>query len=336
MFPEPYRQFSQVDSQSSLSDGSMDEYIYETNRFELPDSANFLPAQRRVTGMYLGVLGDSHEQPSSTNSRSSDRSVDRYRGQTTLPESPSRSLAPRGVHRGPRPIVASAASPLSPQQRRPSPRSPSRFVNDTGRFLVLPGRNSQGNSDVPGAPILPSSQARSLPEGVGPPETHSTTNHHWPLAGRRPNASSSGGGSANQHNRRVTAGLLPSLAPSGVLESQKYDVTSLESPSLHQEPTDVHSLFSPPLDPLPGATTSSRSPARPASIHTTRVTLPNQPQELPGRVDPEYSGDGSRRIAPPDERHDPGPVAAPCSLPESPNQLVTFAYKKPSRRSLSL
>jgi len=274
--------------------------------------------------MYSDLLGDSYEPPSSINSRSSDRRIDGYRGQTTLPESPS--LAPRGVPWSPQPIAASVASPLSPQQRGPSPRP--RFVNDADRFL-LPGRNSQGNSDVPEAPIRPSIQARSLSEGVGPPETYSAIIHHRPLAGRRPNASSSGG-SANQYNHRVTPGLLPSLAPSGVLESRKHDVTSLESPSLHQEPTDVHSLFSPPLDPLPDATTSSRSPAPPASISTTRVTLPNQPQEPPGRVDSElpYPGDGSRRIAP-DERHDPSPVVAPCSLPESPNQIITFAESEP-------
>ena len=114
--------------------------------------------------------------------------------------------------------------------------------------------------------------------------------------------------------------LAPSHGPSGEVfdsESWKHDLTSLESP----------------LDPLPGFTTSSRSPSRLASIRTTWVTLPNQPQELPGRVDPEipYPGDGSRRIAP-DERHDPthsSPVAAPRSLPESPNQIVTFVESEP-------
>ena len=254
--PEPYRTLNWINTQSR--DGSVDEYNFEASLFGSPSSANFLPAQRRATLDLL--VGDPYEPPSWTSSRSSDRGIDGYRGQTTLPESPS--LAPWGVPWpwDPQPIVASAISPLLPQQRGPSPQS--HFVNDAGRFPVLPGRNSQGNSDIPEAPIRPSIQASSLPEGVAPPETY-----HRPLAGGRPDTSSSDG-SANQYNRRVTRG---SLAPSGVLASRKRDVTSLESPSLHQEPTHVHSLFSPFLDPLPGAMTSPRQKTR-RPIPLARVT----------------------------------------------------------------
>jgi len=285
--PEPYRPLSRINSQSG--DRSIDEYDSEAGPFESPSSANGfsdsslpesyrpLSSQRGVTSMYsYPLLGDSRRPPSWTNSGSSDRNIDGYRGQTTLPESPL--LAPSVVPRSPQPIVASAAYPLSPQQRGSSPRS--RFVNDTDRFL--PGRNSQGNSDIPGAPLRPNFQARSLPEAVGPPENHSATEHHRPLTDRRPNASSSSGRSANQYSRRVTPALPPPASSlSGVLESRKHNVPSPESPSLHQEPTHLHSLISPPF---PGATTSSQSPTWPASISTTRVTLPDEPQEVPGRV----------------------------------------------------
>ena len=285
--PEPYRPLSRINSQSG--DRSIDEYNSEAGPFEPPSSANGfsdssllesyrpLSSRRGVTSMdSYPLLGDSRRPPSWTNSGSGGRNIDGYRGQTTLPESPL--LAPSVVPRSPQPIVASAAYPLSPQQRGPSPRS--RFVNDTDRFL--PGHNSQGNFDIPGAPLRPNFQARSLLEAVGPPESHGATEHHWPLTGRRPNASSSSGGSANQYSRRVTPGLPPPASSlSGVLESRKHNVPSSESPSLHQEPTHLHSLISPPF---PGATTSSQSPTWPASISTTRVTLPDEPQEVPDRV----------------------------------------------------
>ena len=273
--PEPYRPLSRISSQPR--DGIVHEYNAEARRFELLSSAYSLPAQRGGTDIsHSDHLGDSHPPLGSTNSRSSDRIIDVYWGQTPLPESPSLALG--GVPRSPRPIVASAASPLSPRHRGPSLRS--RFVDDTDRFLPSPGRNSPRNSDIPGAPLRPNFQARSLPEAVDPQVNYSAIEHHQPLISRRPDASSSGG-SAN-HNRRATP---RSPFQADVLESRKHNVTAPESSSLYQEPTHVHSLISPPLAPLPGATTSSKSPTWSASMRTTRITLPDEPQEVPGRVE---------------------------------------------------
>lgn len=212
---------------------------------------------------------------------------------------------------------------------RPEPYRPQHRPFPLFRFVDVYDTKLQENSDLSGTPLRPNFQLRSLPEAIGPLENHSATEHDQPLSGRRPNSSTSGG-SANQYNPTV-APRLPSSAPSEVLESRKHNVALPESLSLHHEPTHVHSLFSPSWDPLPGATASSQSPIRPASICTSRITLPDRPHERPGRVDYELpcSGDETTRIAPPDEQRDLSPAAAPCSAPESPNQIVAFAESEP-------
>ena len=53
--PEPYRPFSPVAFQSGLGDANIDEYDCEAS-LESPESPIFLPAQRRVTSMYLDLL----------------------------------------------------------------------------------------------------------------------------------------------------------------------------------------------------------------------------------------------------------------------------------------
>ena len=101
---------------------------------------------------------------------------------------------------------------------------------------------------------------------------------------------------------------------------------------LHQTPTYAPSLSLPPSNPLPVSTSPSQSSARLASMRTTRVTLPDEPKELPGGVDDElpYSDDESRgMLVLPDEQRHAGPVETPCSATNSPNLIIDFTESEP-------
>jgi len=179
----------------------------------------------------------------------------------------------------------------SPPSRFSNVNHPSNltFVNDTDPFL--PGLNPQGNSDVPRALLGPDLHSLSIPEPDSPLRKYSATEHYQ-------SHTPSSGGSANQYNRGVAPPELPSPTRSRVLESPKRDITSPESPSLHQGPTYAPYLSSPSSNSssLPVSTLSSQSPSPLEPIRTSRVSATEPPNPTVTFAEPELQGESTNGI----------------------------------------
>jgi len=117
--------------------------------------------------------------------------------------------------------------------------------------------DSQGNSDIPRALLGPDLHFPSPAEPDTLLEELSVTEHS------RSHAPSSSG-SANRYNR----GVAPSELPPPMRSRVKRDITSPESPSLRQDPTDAPYSSSPP---------SNRPISTLSSIRTSRVSVTESP-----------------------------------------------------------
>ena len=202
-----------------------------------------------------------------------DVDFDEHNGEATLPEplSPVSSTMPSGWRR-PNPGHPSTESHFPLQQRELIQAASTFFFlfNDTDPSF-LPGLNSLGNdSDIPTSLL-----GRDLHFPTSPPEPDSLLEEHSATEHSRSQAPSSGG-NADRYNRGVAPPEFPPPTRSRVLESPKRDITSPESPSLHQDPTYAPYSPSPPSNP-PISTLSLQSSPPPASIHTSRVSATETP-----------------------------------------------------------